>query len=71
MPRAGEQCPLTGLRRSQIYQRINEGKIRSISLRKRGKARGTRLIIADSLLAYLRGLEVEQDQESCSRTLHP
>jgi len=39
---------------------INEGKVRSISLRKRGHLRGTRLIVVDSLLGYLRGLEAEQ-----------
>ena len=61
LPGAGQKCPLTGLRRSQIYNLINEGKIKSISLRKRGQQRGTRLIVADSLLSYLRGLAVEHE----------
>ena len=60
LPKPGEQCPLTGLRRSQLHMLINEGKVRSISLRKRGHLRGTRLIVVDSLLGYLRGLEAEQ-----------
>jgi hypothetical protein len=39
---------------------INEGKVRSISLRKRGHLRGNRIIVMDSLLGFLRGLEAEQ-----------
>jgi len=62
LPKSGGQCPLTGLRRSQLYILINEGKVRSISLRKRGHLRGTRLIVVDSLRGYLHGLEAEQAQ---------
>ena len=34
--------PWTGLSRAQLYQLINLGEIRSVSLRRKGAARGTR-----------------------------
>ncbi|HVU39296.1 MAG TPA: hypothetical protein VHC95_13260 [Opitutales bacterium] len=61
MPRSGEIEPLSGLRRSQLYELTREGLIQTVSLRRRGKARGTRLIVAASLLSYLRGLAAEQN----------
>lgn len=51
---------LHGLRRSHLYALAREGVIKSISLRSKGKRRGRRLIVAESLLAYLRGLEAQQ-----------
>ena len=59
-PRPGQVEPISGLRRSQLYELVKEGLIRSVSLRRPGKIRGTRLIVADSLRAYLRGLTEEQ-----------
>jgi hypothetical protein len=44
---------LFGISRSQLYELIGERKIKSISLRKRGKLKGIRLINADSLRDYL------------------
>jgi hypothetical protein len=63
-PRAGEVEPLSGLRRSQLYELVSDGLIKSVSLRRRGKVRGTRLIVADSLRDYLRGLVAEQHPTS-------
>ena len=54
LPRPGHVCPVCGLGRSYIYQLIRRGKIQSVSLRERGKTRGKRLLVADSVLAYLR-----------------
>jgi hypothetical protein len=54
LPRPGTVCPVCGLGRSFLYQLINDGRIQSVSLRQRGKARGKRLIVADSVLEYLR-----------------
>ena len=45
---------MCGLGRAYLYQLINQGKIKSVSLRERGKTRGKRLIVADSVLEYLR-----------------
>jgi hypothetical protein len=42
-----------GLSRSQIYQLIGSGAIKSVSLRRRGTTRGTRLICLKSLFAFL------------------
>jgi predicted DNA-binding transcriptional regulator AlpA len=64
LPKRG-RCPITGLSRSKLYDLIspNEGNgfkppVKSVSLRKPGQTKGTRLIVLQSLLAYLRG-EVE------------
>ena len=59
-PRPGEKEPYSGLRRSQLYNLVDEGLIKVVSLRRRGKLRGTTLIVADSLRAYLRRLVAEQ-----------
>lgn len=42
-----------GIGRSKIYELIAAGKVRSVSLRKRGQKHGTRLVSYDSLAAYL------------------
>ncbi len=57
----GARCPFTGLSRAFIYQLINERKIKSVSLRKRGCLRGVRLIHLASLKAYLRRLMEKQE----------
>lgn len=44
---------LFGISRSACYELISSGVIRSCSLRKRGRARGVRLVSYDSLCAYL------------------
>ena len=44
---------LFGLKRSFTYQLINEGKIRSVSLRKAGAKTGCRLIHMQSVRDYL------------------
>jgi hypothetical protein len=60
-PRPGTLEPLSGLRRSQLYALAAEGHIRTVSLRRKGKTRGTSLIVANSLLGYLRRLVAEQN----------
>ncbi len=47
---------LFGISRTKLYELIGEGKIKSVSLRKRGQIRGTRLLSYDSLNDYLSGL---------------
>ena len=66
-------CPFTGLSRSKIYTLIlphedNDFRppVRSVSLRKTGQLKGTRLVVLESLLAYLRD-EVEVFQRSIAK----
>ncbi len=66
-------CPITGLSRSKIYELIlpsesNNYKppVKSVSLRKPGQIKGTRLIVLKSLLDYLRD-EVEAFQQSIGK----
>jgi hypothetical protein len=66
-------CPITGLSRSKIYELIlpsesNNYKppVKSVSLRKPGQIKGTRLIVLQSLLDYLRD-EVEAFQQSIGK----
>ena len=42
------------IRRSLLYELHNGGHIKSVSLRRRGQARGKRLFAVDSLRAFLR-----------------
>jgi hypothetical protein len=45
-----------GIGRSKAYELISDGKVKSVSLRKRGQKHGTRLVSYDSLAAYLESL---------------
>ena len=69
LPKSG-QCPITGLTRSKLYDLISPSEdngfkppVKSVSLRKPGQIKGTRLIVLQSLLDYLYG-EVEKFQNS-------
>ena len=42
------------IKRSLAYQLLHEGKIRGVSLRRRGAVRGKRLFSVDSVRAFLR-----------------
>ena len=64
LPKSGTRCPHTGLSRSKMNQLVlpckeNDFKpsVESKILRKRGTIRGTRLIVFDSLMGYLNGLD--------------
>ena len=66
-------CPITGLSRSKIYELIlpsesnnHKPPVKSVSLRKPGQIKGTRLIVLQSLLDYLRD-EVEVFQRSIGK----
>jgi hypothetical protein len=56
LPRTGERCPISGLSRSALNALIlgPNPPVKSICLRRRGAARGVRLIVTASLLEYLR-----------------
>jgi len=51
--RMDDAVHFSGIRRSKIYQLIKRGAIRSVCLREEGNVRGTRLINAASLDAYI------------------
>ncbi len=60
IPKKGSFCPYTGLGCDTIFRLVTPCKrngfkppVRSVSLRPRGSARGTRLVNYDSLMAYL------------------
>ena len=66
-------CPDTGLCRSKLYELVSPDEdngfkppVKSVSLRKPGQTKGTRLIVLQSLLDYLRG-EVEAFQKSIGK----
>ena len=72
LPKSGP-CPITGLTRSKLYELISPNEdngfkppVKSVSLRKPGQIKGTRLIVLQSLLDYLRG-EVEAFQKSIGK----
>ena len=46
------------IKRGMLYRLIESGKVRSVCLRERGKVRGARLIVHDSLRAYIFSHEV-------------
>jgi hypothetical protein len=67
LPRTGEACPFSGLRRSRLNELIlpcpaNDYRppVKSIVLRQRGKVKGIRLVSYDSLMSYLH----RQDQDT-------
>ena len=43
-----------GIKRSLAYQLLADGKIRGVSLRRRGQSRGKRLFSVDSIRQFLR-----------------
>jgi hypothetical protein len=49
-----------GLSRSHLYQLVQSGKIKSVSLRERNKIKGKRLFIADSIREFLTA-NIEED----------
>ena len=66
-------CPFSGLSRSKLYELISPNEsngynppVKSVSLRKRGQVKGTRLVVYRSLIDYLHG-QVEQFQQSIGK----
>jgi hypothetical protein len=54
----------SGIGRSSLYTLIGDGKIRSVSIRKRGAVKGIRLISVDSIDSYLNSLSEAQCDNS-------
>ena len=51
----------SGIGRSSLYTLISDGKIKSVSIRKRDTVKGIRLISVDSIDEYLSGLAEAQN----------
>jgi excisionase family DNA binding protein len=51
--RVAEACAYSRLSKPKLYQLLNAGRIKTVSLKERGQVRGTRLISSDSLRAFL------------------
>ena len=51
--RVREACEYSRLSKAKLYQILNRGLIKSVSLRERGMIRGTRLISFDSLRDFI------------------
>ena len=72
IPKSGP-CPYTGLCRSTMYGLLTPTEengysppVKSVSLRKRGQIKGTRLVVYQSLIDYLYG-QVDQFQQSLGK----
>jgi hypothetical protein len=66
LPKPGTAEPYSGLKRSKLNELILPSEIngfkppvRSVCLRNHGQTKGVRLIMFDSLMEYLRGLETQ------------
>jgi Helix-turn-helix domain len=52
-------CAYSGMSRAKLYELMAEGRIKGISVRKKGNLRGLRLISAESLDAFLESFVTE------------
>lgn len=71
LPKSGTHCAWTGLSRSKLNELIlpsplngHRPPVRSISLRNRNQIKAVRLVVLDSLLAFLYRLGAEQMEET-------
>jgi excisionase family DNA binding protein len=62
--RVKEACAYSRISKPKLYQLLNAGKIKSVSLRERGQIRGTRLISFDSLRSFLNGLATGGEEQT-------
>jgi excisionase family DNA binding protein len=51
--RVSEACQYSRLSKPTLYNLLNRGLVKSVSLRERGQIKGTRLISFDSLRGFL------------------
>lgn len=62
-PRNGGTEHFTGLSRARLYQGAADGEFRSVSIRKPGQVKGTRLFHLQSILDFIEGCEREAMHE--------
>ena len=70
LPKPGNLCPWTGLSRSKLNELVlpcnaNDFRppVKSVCLRRRGAATGVRLIVFESLMAFLGNLRLEEEKQ--------
>ena len=63
LPKPGDTDPITSLPRSSLWELVqrSKGQIRTVSLRRPGATKGTRLIHLQSLLDFLNGITGEEE----------
>jgi len=54
LPPPGKRDPHFGLSRGWYYKAAAQGEIKMVSVRQRGALRGVRLVVFESVLAYVR-----------------
>ena len=54
LPAPGKRDPYFGLSRGWYYKSAELGEIKMVSVRQRGALRGVRLVVYDSVCAYIR-----------------
>ena len=62
LPPPGKRDPFFGFSRGWYYKAAAAGEIKMIALRQRGAIRGVRLVVYDSILAYIRRCEQFEKQ---------
>jgi hypothetical protein len=64
LPKPGDTDPITSLPRSSLWELVqrSNGRIKTVSLRRAGATKGTRLIHLASLLDYLSGMNGEEGE---------
>mgnify|MGYP003325739787 CR=1 FL=1 len=61
-PKAGPEH-YTGFSRAKLYELAGDGKIRSVSVREKGRSKGTRLFHLGSILDFVARCEASAEQE--------
>jgi len=59
LPAPGKRDPYFGLSRARFYKAEALGEIKMISVRQRGALRGVRLVVYDSVRAFIRRADAE------------
>lgn len=73
LPPPGKRDPYFGLSRSWYYKAASLGEIKTVAVRQRGALRGVRLVAYDSVVAYVRRMErdTQEDADGPARASQP
>lgn len=69
--RIKEACEFSRVSKPKLYDLINRGLIKSVSLRERGQIKGTRLVSFDSLRDFLRSRMTGGESSATTGTTAP
>ncbi len=62
--RVSEACAYCRISKPKLYDLLNRGLVKSVSLKERGQTKGTRLVSFDSLKAFLESRASGGEQKS-------